>query len=97
MNTRQQRRNEGEADERQEDNANSEERGNLIAALRDQSEALTAVQQTLAQGQATQDRVQATQEKVVEMLAMLLAGQTRDKVVRETNRRQQHESTKATK
>ena len=75
MNTRQQRRNEGEADERQEDNANSEERGNLIAALRDQSEALTAVQQTLAQGQATQDRVQATQEKVVEMLAMLLAGQ----------------------
>ena len=75
MNTRQQRRNEGEADERQEDNANSEERGNLIAALRDQSEALTAVQQTLAQGQATQDRVQATQEKVVEMLAMLLADQ----------------------
>ena len=64
MNTRQ-RSNEGEANERQEDNANSEERSNLIAALRDQSEALTAVQQTLAQGQATQDRVQATQEKLI--------------------------------
>ena len=67
MNTRQQTR-EGEDNERQEANANSEERSNLIAALRNQSEVLTAVQQT-------QDRVQATQEKVVEMLAMLLAGQ----------------------
>ena len=67
MNTRQQTR-EGEDNERKEANANSEERSILIAALRNQSEALTAVQQTLAQGQATQ-------EKVVEMLAMLLAGQ----------------------
>ena len=64
MNTRQQAR-EGEANERREDNANGEERGNLIAALQDQREALTAIQQTLAQGQATQ-------EKVVEMLALLL-------------------------
>jgi hypothetical protein len=67
MNTRQQAR-ESEATEHQEDNASREERGNLIAALQDQSEALVAIQQTLAQGQATQD-------KVVEMLAMLLADQ----------------------
>ena len=64
MNTRQQAR-EGEANERREDNANGEERGNLVAALQDQRETLTAIQQTLAQGQATQ-------EKVVEMLALLL-------------------------
>ena len=56
MNTRQQAR-EGEANERREDNANGEERGNLIAALQDQSEALTAIQQTLAQGQATKEKV----------------------------------------
>jgi hypothetical protein len=42
MNTRQQRR-EGAANERQEDNVNREERDNLIAALQDQSEALTAI------------------------------------------------------
>ena len=54
MNTRQQTR-EGEANVRQEDNANGEEGGNSIAALQDQSEALTAIQQTLAQGQVTQD------------------------------------------
>ena len=47
MNTRQQTR-EGEANERQEDNANGEERTNLIAVLKDQSEAITAIQQTLA-------------------------------------------------
>ena len=65
MNTRQQTR-EGEANERQEANESEEERDNLAATLRGQGQALTAIQQALLQGQATQD-------KVVEMLAMLLA------------------------
>ena len=65
MNTRRVAR-EGEAAEHQEDNASEEERDNLAATLRGQGQALTAIQQALLQGQATQD-------KVVEMLAMLLA------------------------
>ena len=65
MNTRRVAR-EGEAAEHQEDNANEEERDNLTATLRGQGETLTAIQKALLQGQATQD-------KVVEMLAMLPA------------------------